>query len=108
MDTPSSSSNVTFREVTDDTVRDVCNLSVRDDQKGLVAPNAVSIAEAYFAKHAWFRAIYAADTLVGFLMLWDKPEEHEYGVWRLMVDARGRSDVSILLRRSHRALAAHR
>lgn len=79
---------MTLREITEDTVRDVCALSVQDEQKRFVAPNAVSIAQAHFSNHAWFRAIYADETLVGFLMLEDRPEKPEYYLWRFMIDAR--------------------
>jgi diamine N-acetyltransferase len=51
----------------------------------MVAPNAISIAQAHFSEHAWFRAIYADDTPVGFLMLYDDPQEQEYFLWRLMI-----------------------
>ena len=50
-----------------------------------MAPNAVSIAEAYFEQNAWFRAIYADDALVGFVMLEDDAENREYFLWRLMI-----------------------
>ena len=55
---------VSLREVTADTVREICRLRVEADQEGLVAPVAESIAEAYFVPKAWFRAVYAGDTLV--------------------------------------------
>jgi diamine N-acetyltransferase len=61
---------------------------VREDQKQFVASNAVSIAQAYFSEYAWFRAIYADDTPVGFVMLEDQPEKPEYFLWRFMIDAR--------------------
>jgi len=79
---------VALREITAETVREICRLSVRDGQDEFVAPNAVSIAEAYFSPEAWFRAIYAGGTPVGFLMLADDPEDKEYYLWRMMVDAR--------------------
>jgi diamine N-acetyltransferase len=88
----SPASVVTLREITSETVRTICNLSdtLSPPQKRMVAPNAVSIAQAYFNKHAWFRAIYAGETPVGFIMLYigpedDKPEETEYFLWRYMV-----------------------
>lgn len=43
---------VMLREVTADTVRAVCTLKVAPDQVWFVAPNAVSIAEAYFDENA--------------------------------------------------------
>jgi len=83
-----SDSVVSLREITGDTVRAICDLSVRDDQKGFVASNAVSIAQAHFSKQAWFRAVYAGETPVGFVMLSDDPKKPEYFLWRLMIDAR--------------------
>jgi diamine N-acetyltransferase len=79
---------VSLREVTADTVRTICRLDVSEAQKHFVASNAVSIAQAYFEPKAWFRAIYADETPVGFLMLYDDPEEPEYFLWRYMIDVR--------------------
>jgi diamine N-acetyltransferase len=76
---------VSLREVTAQTVRDICDLSVAPGQERFVAPNSVSIAEAYFCKEAWFRAIYADETPVGFLMLYDDPQKGEYHLWRFMI-----------------------
>jgi hypothetical protein len=39
---------VSLREITADTVREICRLRVAPGQEGFVAPVAVSIAEAYF------------------------------------------------------------
>ncbi|MCU0281102.1 MAG: GNAT family N-acetyltransferase [Acidimicrobiia bacterium] len=78
---------VTLREVTADTVRAVCRLQVGPGQERFVAANAVSIAQAYFEPKAWFRAIYAAEDPVGFVMLYDDPEKPEYYLWRLMIAA---------------------
>ena len=78
-------SQVTLREVTKETVRDVCKLKVADSQNKFVAPNAVSIAEAYFYDTAWFRAIYADETPVGFIMIEQIIEKPEYYLWRMMV-----------------------
>jgi diamine N-acetyltransferase len=81
-------STVSLREVTAETVRDICRLDVSEAQTHFVAPNAHSIAQAYFEPKAWFRAIYADETPVGFLMLYDDPEVPEYFLWRYMIDAR--------------------
>ena len=79
-------STVTLREVTKDNFRAIAGLSVADDQKNFVANNAFSMAEASFEEEAWFRAIYAGDTPVGFAMLFENHEKNEYGVWRFMID----------------------
>lgn len=79
---------VTLREVTRETVRDVCRLEVAPGQGRFVASAAVSIAEAHFSPEAWFRAIYRGEEPVGFVMLSVKPEVPEYFLWRFLVDAR--------------------
>lgn len=87
---------VTLREVTADTVGAVCRLAVKPEQQGNVAPNAVSIAQAYFAPEAWFRAVMRGDELAGFVMLHDggRTPGHPPGtvpeveLWRFMIDAR--------------------
>lgn len=82
---------VTLREVTSRTVREICRLQVAPEQRGLVAPNAVSFAEALFEPRAWYRAIYADGAAVGFVMLSEDPGAPEgpaYWVWRLMIDRR--------------------
>jgi diamine N-acetyltransferase len=76
---------VELREVTSETVRAICRLKVAADQEAFVAPNAVSIAEAYFHPNAWFRAIYADGEPVGFVMLDDDASKSSYNLWRLMV-----------------------
>lgn len=85
---------VTLREVTAENVNAILRLSVKEPQKQLVASNAVSIAQAHFHPEAWFRAIYADETPVGFVMLYDShlgehlPQNDYYEVWRFMIDGR--------------------
>ncbi len=78
---------VSLREVTKDTLRTIIRLKVAPAQEHFVASNAFSIAEAHFSDIAWFRAIYAGETPVGFIMLADDPDKPEYFLWRLMIDA---------------------
>jgi len=84
-----SDARVTLREITSKTVRTICKLSdtLPETQAGMVAPNAVSIADAHFAEHAWFRAIYTDEMPIGFVMLWDDPDKGEYSLWWLMIAA---------------------
>jgi diamine N-acetyltransferase len=77
---------VTLREITKETVRSITNLEVAENQKCFVATNAISIAQAYFEEKAWFRAIYADDDPVGFVMLYIDTEKPEYYLWRYMID----------------------
>ncbi len=103
---------VSLREITKDTARAIMFLDVTTEQEKLVAPNAVSIAQAHFAPQAWMRAIYADEVPVGFALLEDwtqvdmsqiaeseRPEgdTHPYNgkpqvyLWRFMIDARYQS-----------------
>lgn len=78
---------ITLREITADTVRAICALEVAPEQRGYVAPNAVSIAQAHFEPRAWLRAIYAGEEPVGFAMLWENTDDQEYYLWRFMIAA---------------------
>lgn len=85
---PDRDAPITLREVTKETLRAVLRLKVAPEQERFVAPNAFSIAEAHFEPKAWFRAVYAGDTPVGFVMLEDDPEKPSYFLWRFMIDRR--------------------
>ena len=85
---------VTLRQITAETVHQITALSVSESQKGFVASNAISLAQALFSPAAWYRAIYFAEEPVGFVMLEDKsllspqPEVPTVCVWRFMIDSR--------------------
>ncbi len=86
---PPLDAEVTLREITRDTVRSITRLAVAPEQEQFVASNAVSIAQAYFDREiAWFRAVYADETPVGFVMVEVQPELGEYFLWRFMIDQR--------------------
>ena len=86
--------NVTLVEINAETVRAVTRLAVAPGQEQFLASNAVSLAQALFSEHAWYRAIHADDELVGFVMVADdtlraEPRaEPKIGLWRLMIDAK--------------------
>jgi len=94
-------SNVSLREITAETLGPVLKLEVSDDQRGFVATNAVSIAQAHFSDLAWFRAIYAGEEPVGFVVLSVDREKQEYWVWHFMIGAahqgRGYGRAALLL-----------
>ena len=68
---PDPAPAVHFRPITFKTVVEVCKLSdtLSPLQRRMVADNAISIAQGHFSEAAWMRAIYAGDTMVGFIML---------------------------------------
>ncbi|MFO7571257.1 MAG: GNAT family N-acetyltransferase [Gaiellaceae bacterium] len=78
---------MSLREITSETVRAICKLDVSPDRRGFVAPNAISIAQAHFEPKAWFRAVYAGDEPVGFVMLYEDTAKPEYYLWRCMIGA---------------------
>jgi diamine N-acetyltransferase len=84
---PGPEAEISLREITAETVREICKLSetLTPPKKYMVAPNAISIAQAHFEPHAWFRAIYAGEVPVGFVMLYDDPDQEEYFLWRFMI-----------------------
>ena len=81
---------------------DLIKLRVGEDQRAFVAPNDVSLIEAYLAfaggAYAFPFGIYDGETPVGFLMIgfgaeeaWENPPEiarQNYSLWRLMIDER--------------------
>jgi len=78
---------LSLREIGEDTVVRVCFLSdtLVEPQKYMVAPNAISLAQALVNPKAWYRAVYAGKMLVGFIMLYDDEQEADYFLWRFMV-----------------------
>jgi diamine N-acetyltransferase len=76
---------VELREVSGETVREICALQVAPDQRRFVAPNAVSFAEAIYEAKAWYRAVYADGQPVGFAMLSIDTQKPEYYLWRYMI-----------------------
>lgn len=82
-----------FQRITARTVREICALSeaLSAQQRKMVADNALSIAQAHFSENAWFRAIYADDTPVGFIMVHhgsdfdDGIDQQGVFLWRLMI-----------------------
>ena len=83
----SQENKISLREVTQKSLRSILRLKVAPHQENFVAPNAVSIAEAYFEPNAWFRAVYADEIPVGFVMTYEDREKPFYYLWRFMIDA---------------------
>ena len=89
-----------LEKVTGKNVWSILKLSVSQDQESFVAPNDISIIEAYTAitgnGYAFPFGIYEGETPVGFLMIgfdaddcWeDAPSiaRGNYNLWRLMID----------------------
>jgi diamine N-acetyltransferase len=95
---PLATANVALRVIDWDNLNAVLALDIEPAQQQFVASNAVSLDEAHFNPGAWFRAAYADDVLVGFVMLFDPivpgaiasdpVEPTDMVLWRLMFDHR--------------------
>ena len=79
---------VNLRPISEDNVRDIIRLEVAEPQRGYVAPNSVSIAEAAHTTDRWERAIYAGDVPVGYVLLSENRVRPRYFLWRMMIDHR--------------------
>ncbi len=74
--------------VTEDNYRAVIALEVHEEQRGFVAPNVRSIADAWIYRPKMQPlAMYSVDDLVGFTLLY-RDEPHDLHIVRFMIDRR--------------------
>jgi diamine N-acetyltransferase len=64
----------------------VLDLGVTDEQKRFVASNVYSLAQAYVQPECVPLALYAENKPVGFAMYALDRDDHEYWIYRLMID----------------------
>lgn len=74
-----------LRDVTLENARTCMGLTVAPDQARFVASNAESLVQSKFEPHWLTKAIYAGETMVGFVMYGRDPD-FGWGVLRLMID----------------------
>lgn len=77
---------VTLRDVDRHNFRECIRLDVREDQRGFVASNAISIAQSKVEPECIPQAVYAGERMVGFVMYGYDPEEREHFIGRVMID----------------------
>src|SRR5215204_3838309 len=90
---------VTLRAITERNRQEIVDLRVAAEQQAFVDGVSESIAEAAATPHAspWYRAVYAGEVPVGFVMLADDvvPGNEvipwRYYLWRMLIDARFQS-----------------
>ncbi|HET7047497.1 MAG TPA: GNAT family N-acetyltransferase [Solirubrobacteraceae bacterium] len=105
---------VSLREVDDGNVRAVCELKVAPTQESYVASNGMTVAESAYEPHAWLRAIYAGDELVGLLGLVADTETPDYWLARLMIAGQhqgrgyGRDAMALLIEHVRSLPEAHK
>lgn len=78
---------ITLREITKDNLDEVLALEVAEHQKGFVSSTAASLAQAYVYRETAFPfAVYADNTLVGFIMLGYYEARNQYTLWKFLID----------------------
>ena len=78
---------IELREITKDNLDDVLSLDVSEHQKGYVSSTAASLAQAYVYRETAFPfAVYADNTLVGFIMLGYYQARNQYTLWKFLID----------------------
>ena len=74
-------------EITADTLEVVLKLKVSKEQENFVSTTAYSLAQAYvYRENAYPFAIYADDTLVGFIMFGFYELRNQYTLWKFLID----------------------
>ena len=86
--TSPSQPDVTLRPITRDNWRDCVLLKVAPSQRDFVASNEGSLAQAAYETEWMPRAIYADETMVGFVMYGRAEDDHRYWILRLMIGSR--------------------
>ena len=82
-----NTNKVKITELNADNWYDCCNLEVTTEQGEFIKSNAISIVQSTFEPTLKPYAIYAGDTVVGFLMYNSVKEELDgYWIYRIMVD----------------------
>lgn len=80
---------IELRAITKDNLEDVIRLTVAEHQKAFVSSTAHSLAQAYIYRDTAFPfAIYANETLVGFIMLGFYEKKKQYTLWKLLIDVK--------------------
>lgn len=82
---------IKFREIDRDNFLDVIKLGVTDEQKKFVADNLFSLAQAKAFPECICLSIYHEDIIVGFTMYCIDADDHEYWIYRLMIDEKYQS-----------------
>ena len=78
---------VELREITKDNLEEVLDLSIYEHQESFVSSTAYSLAQAYTYRETAFPfAIYADDTIVGFIMLGYYESRNQYTLWKFLID----------------------
>lgn len=78
---------IKLEEIKADNLEAVLKLKVSKEQENFVSTTAYSLAQAYvYRENAYPFAIYADDTLVGFIMFGFYELRNQYTLWKFLID----------------------
>lgn len=83
---------ITLKNISKDNFWECINLSVSNNQKDFITPNAVSIAQSKIQEECITKVIYNNDLMIGFLMYCIDTEDNEYWIYRFMIDKKYQSN----------------
>ena len=89
---------ITFREIDKSNYMECICLKVKDEQRGFVADNARSLAEARFEEGLYTRAVYSDGVMVGFVLFDYDPELPGWCMSRFMIGGTTRRAASCVQR----------
>lgn len=78
--------SVVLEELDETSGREIMRLEVAPAQLDFVAPNSISLAQAYLTDDVLVRGVFAGPIPIGFVMV--STREHRYYLWRFMIDHR--------------------
>jgi diamine N-acetyltransferase len=78
--------NILLKPINRHNWEEAISLSVKKEQESFIASNLYSIAEVQFLKDFYAMGIYLDHQMVGFSMFGIDPDDHNYWIYRLMID----------------------
>ncbi|WP_079508577.1 GNAT family N-acetyltransferase [Mesobacillus jeotgali] len=78
---------LTLQPITKDNWEEAIRLKVKENQKNFISSNLYSIAEVQFLEQFRVIGIYADNQMVAFAMYGIDPDDNNYWIYRLMIDA---------------------
>lgn len=82
-----------LKTITKDNWIKAISLKVREDQVNFVASNAVSLAQLNFLENFHAKGIYFGEEMVGFTLYGLDEDDHEFWIYRMMIDEKHRGKV---------------
>ncbi|MGX4668693.1 GNAT family N-acetyltransferase [Cerasibacillus sp. JNUCC 74] len=79
--------HLTLKPIDKNNWEEAIHLNVKAKQQPFIASNLYSIAEVQFLDDFVAKGIYLDHKMIGFAMFGIDPDDHQYWIYRLMIDA---------------------